>query len=348
MGSNYEPISLYKLYGGPLGSYQNSILRPLDTVSVPIDIKRGTFGPNDPAEDVACKWPNYAGSKFQQWCSEENAMKYYAMRPILNPDNYYDLLNKLFDTIVLQSNNSIRKSPIFPNEDAWNVVYCTESKKDIMSFIMERVTKSVSLIPEMYKNGSWVIEQFHWTDAEVYMLVSSGKLYYRVLFNLYNPLRSISTRTECVVATHLDSRMKPIIIYMGLVSAEKSQDNDPVGYNLNSQDEGISLTDNYPTDLTWNYGNTLVSQTFNKYGFYDPEETVELSEKEYLPGSLSKRIRQFEETAPEYLLPAGTVKLTPGGRPVTESSSNNNIYQSYMNNEHKVTTNEIGKVYYTV
>ena len=89
-------ISLQNQYGGPIGTYRIPLIRPMDTVAVPHDIKRGSV-------EELCRWPVYAGSKFQQWCSEDNAMKFHAMRPIVNSDQYTENLSILFDTIVMRS-----------------------------------------------------------------------------------------------------------------------------------------------------------------------------------------------------------------------------------------------------
>ena len=66
-------------------------------------------------------------------------------------------------------------------------VFCTNTQKDIMSFIMGKVALQVSKMPRFNKNSSWGAEQFiHTEPTEIYEY--SGKMgrYYRVIFNLYN------------------------------------------------------------------------------------------------------------------------------------------------------------------
>ena len=63
-----------------------------------------------------------------------------------------------------------------------------------MNWLMEKVAEAVSVIPEMHKNGPWKVERFFWTDAKMFNYIdSSGNTFYRILFNLFNPLRSDSS-----------------------------------------------------------------------------------------------------------------------------------------------------------
>lgn len=361
-GPGAEPISLFKQYGGALGTYRIPIIRPMDTVMVPRDIKRDTF------ENVKCQWPVYAGSKFQQWCSEENAIKYHAMRPIQTGNTYNNNLDKLFDTIVMrsmQTHNIKRVKPNFGQDSntMWNALFCNESKNNIMNFIMSRVAEAVNVLPEMQKNGSWGSEQFYWTDAQIYQIVFKGQLFYKVLFNLYNPLRSTSTQVECTILVDFDGQ-NPMIIYIGFVSDEfwsMTGENDYKdgsvlkGYNIapagKNPQINIENTVNgpAPTNFGWNYENTLMTQEFNKYGFYDSYgNNVEIDAS--VPDSLKGKLKQFEDNSKEYLFPAGMVKPNIQGYPETVSSNYENVYQTGIEFNKNGPTNyikNIGKVSFT-
>ena len=316
-----DTISLQKLYGGAINTYQPSIIRPFDTTMLPRDITRGTF-------ETECKYPVYTGSKFQQWCSEDDAINYFAMRPIINPNDYNAILKKLFESVVMRSfgifNINISKPDI--RNDLWQSVFCDTTKKDVMNFIMLKIAEAVAVIPEMHKNGSWKVEQFHYTDAELYQLAYDDKLFYKVLFNLYNPLRSVSTQVESTV---LINNQKPIIIQLGFVSTETDEGSVP-GYNVgiagkNSQiNIDTPVEQIIPTDVTWNYGNTLLDQQFNKYGYYDPGYNVSIEGG--IPDSLRKQINNFENTSNEYLFKPGNVKLNPEGVPVMVNALYDPIY----------------------
>ena len=68
-------------------------------------------------------------------------------------------------------------------------------------------------------------------------------------------------------------------------------------------------TDPEPTPVDWLYANTLLDQEFNKYGFYDQENNVNIV-KASVPDSLKSQINNFEKKSSSYLLPAGRVGFT--------------------------------------
>ena len=55
----------------------------------------------------------------------------------------------------------------------WSAVFCSSNSEAIMSYIMLKVAESVLKIPEMYHNGSWKIEQFQYTDPDIYQFIDS-------------------------------------------------------------------------------------------------------------------------------------------------------------------------------
>lgn len=336
---NTAPIRLYKQYGGVVGGYQNSMIRPFDTVMVPRDIKRGTG--LDMFEEK-CNWPDYAGGKFQKWCSEENAINYHAMRPIVEIDEYNKMLKKLFETVLMQS----KKFPLFPNDDflqntdhqAWSAVFCSDTLNNIMNYIMLQITKAVQVLPDMHKNGSWKVEQFYWTDPLVYEVVYKGKIYFKVLFNLYNPLRSTSTQVQTTLTTKIKSRNgKPFldqdirIIELDFINKEWN-DGGIDGHNTARAGRNYQInleTSPIPQSNGWLYENTLLKQEFNKYGYYDNNSEYNINVEVDLPNELRNKIRNYESTAPEYLLPAGIVRLNEEGAPKTVLSNHDTVYASF-------------------
>jgi hypothetical protein len=306
---NGGPIYALNKYGGIVNGYQPSIIRPIDSVMVPRDLNRGTF------DEEKCNWPCYAGSKYQKWCSEEDAINYHAMRPLVNPNTYNMWLEKLFYTVVEGHNKEL---PI--QNDVWSSVFCDNSKSSIMNFMMEKVAKGVSLIPEMHKNGSWGVEQFYWTDAKLFQYVEPGLgTYYRILFNLYNPLRSVGTEVQAVVFMNPEKPADLSLKYMGFVNQlEWKMDGQSIdgvsGFNVapagrNPQiDIETEIETPQPTDVGWLYGNTLLDQQFNQYGFYEEGSNVQIESG--VPESLKKRIKTFEQQSPSYLLGCSTPKYS--------------------------------------
>ncbi len=292
-----DNIKLYKEDGTILGGYVPFIIRPLDNVQVPRDLKRDN-------DIYKCSWPLNAGSKFQQWCSEENAIDYYAMRPNITPDTYNNWLQILFNRIA-------PKKMRFKNPK-WSSIFCDNSREQLMNFIMIKVAEEVSKIPEMHKNGSWKYEQFHWTDADIYQFIDeNNNVYYNILFNLYNPLRSISTQVECtLLITDIIT-----IVYMGFVNNTRDKsDIFPIDTFSTKTNKIIVKNDlnelkNDNSVVDWNYANTLLKQEFNQYGFYNNDNNIKL--KQFgISDTMKNKINQISNKSNSYLLPAGKVNYT--------------------------------------
>lgn len=323
---NNEKINLWNAYGGGISGYIPFIIRPFDTVHMPKDIKRGTFNTegyetHENTENITCNGPLFTGSNKQQWCSEKNAINYYAMRPIIQADTYNDNLKKMFSIVVGGPNQK-------PMNPKWVAVNCSASTKSIMAFIMQKVASAVYTMPEMKKNGSWGIEQFHWTDATIFQFMDSNKKgFYDILFNLYNPLRSISTLVEVVLVSEREGLR---ITFMDFINQGSDKDNkDGCGIQAhNDQYAGIDtqIGEPVPTEVEWNYGNTLLKQEFNEHGFYEAGNNINLVGD--VPDSLRQAIKEFENNARSYLMPSTKVNFNGvvGDGPGTGSDINRYKY----------------------
>jgi hypothetical protein len=298
-------IELIKSDGVALGTYSPWIVRPFDNVS------------SNPSKGSGCNWPAYSDKKHQQWCSEENAIKYHAMRPIITAEKYNELLEVMFKGMK-DSNIPIPGDDNF--EEVNMAVFCTETQKSLMSWLMQKIAVQVEKIPDFQKNSSWGSERFYELDVQMYQYVLEPKqqTYFKILFNLYNPLRSVSTY---VVATIFLQDGKPKLVDIDFVNEGKM--NDYVGpqnglgpINAQNVDNGfknkgaISLfvplgvedspdglkkwEDDYkknPNSLNWNYQNTLQEQKFNDKGFHSNVKEDNIEIKGGIPESLRNKLK---------------------------------------------------------
>lgn len=282
-----------------VNGYQPSIIRPLNLT----DWSKGS----------QCSWPMYSKDKNQSYCSEENAIKYYAMRPLVTPTTYNEWLKNMFSILANPGGevNKLMNSKLIPT------VGCGDAKKDIMVWLMKKIAVAVDQIPAMKKNSTWGNEQFHYTDEEVYGFeTSDGKSkVYKVIFNLYNPLRSTSTLVEVVVIKPFVEYIDPnypykrgltggqykeyVIAKMDFVNKGEWNSTDtnlpPVmqGYNLPKAngDLLVNLNSTKETDIQeWNYMNTLNKQKFNSWGYYDKDNNVKIEAG--VPDSLKNAIKK--------------------------------------------------------
>ena len=119
---------------------------------------------------------------------------------------------------------------------------------------------------------------------------------YKLIFNLYNPLRSTATLVEAVVVSPEDKGF--VLVKMGFVNGEWDSDNTDLpdamrGYNLPKPNGDLVIDLNsvgLPSSSVqdWNYANTLNVQKFNEFGFYDSSNNVEI---EGIPQSLREAIK---------------------------------------------------------
>ncbi len=311
-GYNKDGIQLVKSDGVTVGGYRHQIVRPFDSIS-------------DQISSDSCNGPCYTGRKYQTWCNEENAMNYHAMRPIISYSEYLKNVQKMFTMI---------KDPIteeVPNiiSPEYTTVFCTETQKSIMDWLMTKMAVAVSKMPEMQRNGPWKSERFYETDVKLFQFVNGDTNIYQVLFNLYNPLRSMSIQ---VIATVLVREVKgsqmPFLMNIRFVSEPNMTDYQssangfgPInGHNISSTNDSyktmniipfnpLGLPDSPeglkeygqnwkddPNQFDWTYQNTLEVQKFNKYGFYSNDKKDNVKIQGGVPDSLKMALSKCSET----------------------------------------------------
>jgi hypothetical protein len=284
--------------GGVIGSYRPFILRPFDSVTA-YDKKSN------------CKWPCYSGFKYQKWCNEENAIKYHGMRPLMSPNDYNKNLRKMFNLIV---DRDIPKN-LNIDKNKYAAVFCTETKEGLMSWLMKKISLAVSKMPEFQKNGPWVSEQFYHVDVQLYQFVDeNGVTNFNIIFNLYNPLRSVATLVTAEVFIVggrpllksidfvNDSEMKDYMPPQNGFGAINGQNTtptekfgfsidqfEPLGYNNSPSGFDRFKSDYFknPNEFDWNYQNTLYKQKFNEHGFYSNVDSENINIEPGVPDDLN-------------------------------------------------------------
>lgn len=332
---NQGPINLWKDGGrSPINGYNPFIIRTPNNVKVPRDITT-VDDKTGAKETMSCEWPSWSGGQFQEWTNEKVAMYEYQMRPIMEPKYYNQILMKMFNLIVYNSTGLDNTQDIPYGTADYGAVSCGSgtSPDDIMKILMGHVANAVAEMPEMHRNGSYNTEQFHYTDPDMYKFMGpEDEIYYQILFNLYNPLRSVSTY---VYATIQVNDNKVFIYRLSFVNnklwttTEDMPDVDSNGTrieNFNLGPVGNRTISAVPHTLEpgvntmpWLYANTLLDQQFNKYGFYDNiggvNNNIEIT-KIGVPDSLKQRISNVQKYSNTYLFEPATVAyngIVPNG-----------------------------------
>jgi hypothetical protein len=334
---NDDQIGLIKSDGVIVGGYMPQILRPFDSVTA------------NPSKGSDCKWPCYSDKKFQQWCSEENAINYHAMRPLIAPNQWNKNLKKMFNLMLDKKGPSSGIPEYNQFEKVDTAVFCTESQQALMSWLMQKVAVAVNKMPEMQKNGPWKSERFVEMDVQMYQFVNpDSSTYFKIIFQLFNPLRSVAT---LVVATIFVISGQPSLVAMDFVNEgsmgdymEPQNGFGPItGHNVTrnfdsggggmdiipfeplgvpNTPEGMQLWEsNYkknPNEFDWNYQNTLEVQKFNKEGFHSNVPGDNIKIEGGVPDSLKKVLRDRSNTCKEDNLMSC---MTPGYTGITGVSA---------------------------
>jgi hypothetical protein len=237
------------------------------------------------------------------------------MRPLITPHQYIENLRKMFKGIIDETNSNVVNPSVFSNDkDNYSYVFCSETQKSIMEWLMGKIALQVSKMPEMQRNGPWKSERFYDTDVQLYEFTGDDKSshYYKIIFNLYNPLRSTSTMVYAVVQVSGSSSAKskdkiPKLLKISLINDQSMENSSMPGHNLPSNivlPEALGFEDSNkgwkewtnneksdPNEFDWNYMNTLEVQKFNKNGIHSnvPGENIVI--KGGVPESLKKALR---------------------------------------------------------
>lgn len=273
-------------------------------------------------------------------CNPEIEAKYYAMRPLLNTDQYHDMLGKLFRHIeqkVPFPTASIRFPEEFCDKDCFH---------GVIRFIMDRINRAKTDLPvfKAYaKNDTWGGEQFAYLNEKVYAFTAQdtnrmseqeraraarygavpGPRKFVVTFTLHNTLRSSSTD---VVATVFSKNNK---YYLRSINFATKGPSDWVqAYTFQPSKGGIEPQPGNNSDTnkpSWLFGNTIQNKLFNLKGFYDEPNNI------LIEGGVPKELNAFVDKHDQkiYMPPANRLNSVAKGSRAGYFEPNK--YTTYVN-----------------
>lgn len=267
--------------------------------------------------------------------------RYYAQRPLLNPDQYYKLIENMLQYIRNSYSNvpnSINKE-LFIHQDEFSE---GNTYSNVMKFIMNIINqakKKTKSMVEYAKVDTWGGENFAFIDQKVFSFsrysndtlsdtagrgdfaeieqerakfarTSKEPKKLIVNFNLYNTLRNISTD---VLAEVFYLHGKYYFSDIQITSKKETNHIKPVSISMNKTGN-INLNNNDlpgnrgPTPQ-WIYANTMENQTFNSKGFHDPN-----GENIFIQGGIPEEFKEIVKADPNaYMTKTYNAQDLPGG-----------------------------------
>jgi hypothetical protein len=242
-------------------------------------------------------------------CNLKSEGKNYAMRPILNSNSYYEMLEYLFKSI--EDKIKIDDSKMVYPED-----FSSENEySDCMRFMMKKINKGIDTLPlfvDYAKKDTWNGEQVSFLNEKIFVFQKkdmnklsqqekaflarngglSGDKKFIVAFTLYNPRRTISV--DSVATLYLvNKKFKLTDISF---ASKKSSTGGLEGQNVSGKG-GIECSSlSLKEEPQWIFGNTIDNQVFNKQGFLssNPEENYTI--KGGIPEDLIPLLQKCENS----------------------------------------------------
>ena len=149
-----------------------------------------------------------ASLPLQKWCSTNVAVESFAMRPIVNPQEYFNQINKYLASIIYTDSIELKKSGI-PNEHFY--LYDDNGKEPESSFIqtikydvINRLNYYMGTSTDqvgIFKEYNPLCEGFVVTDIDIVTYKSQqnpNHFFHKILFSAFNTTRynTISFRAE--------------------------------------------------------------------------------------------------------------------------------------------------------
>lgn len=287
--------------------------------------------------------------------------KYYAQRPLLNPDEYHKMLELLLNHITKKSQ---KKLPNFIREIQGLFIYQDqfsqgETYSDVMKHIMKTINQSkkqIKQLVEYAKKDTWGGENFAFLDQKVFSFsrYNSSNLSEQdrarlanernepkklvVNFDLYNTLRSAATNVNVSVfyfkgryyIEHIDFSTKKTSSG-GLEPYSFSSDKQSGGIVIDQSKNGYKDRNPVPN---WIFGNTIENTLFNSKGFHGTD-----SENYIINGGVPDEFKEVLKSNPNgYLMKFNSGQKLGNGGPLFPSSpdstgANANITPNFPTSE---------------
>ena len=276
---------------------------------------------------------NYSGCSslpLQSWCSTDVAVESFAMRPIVNPKEYFDNINKYLASVIYTDSVNLKQSGL--TNDHYYILndYGYEPESSLMQAIKLEVSDKLSYYMsatvdqvKIFKEANPLCEGFVITDIDITVYRSQenrNHYFHKILFSAFNTTRynTVSFKAEAyqdttpmmqewnqgIAAMSSSSTGSNSIIYVSMihllnntVCVTGQEDScDYKGYNITSSFSQL-LNDNFlkqPSGLMWEKPDAISRNVYNNDGNYDEDGHIRITD--YGPSNLDQLIKSFKLT----------------------------------------------------
>uniref|UniRef100_A0A6C0B0V6 Uncharacterized protein n=1 Tax=viral metagenome TaxID=1070528 RepID=A0A6C0B0V6_9ZZZZ len=181
-----------------------------------------------------------ASLPLQTWCQPEVAVASFAMRPIVNPKEYFENINKYLASIIYTDSINLKASGLSQEHYSLYPDYGYEPESSFIQAIKLEVSNKLDFYMSasadqvtMFTNLNPLCEGFIITDMELTVYRSQqnpNHFFHRILFSAFN-----TTRYNTVS-----------------FKAEAYQDTTPIMEQWNNAVKDVSLSENTPKNINTN------------------------------------------------------------------------------------------------
>jgi len=279
----------------------------------------------------------YGKGEMAKPCKPSVEAKYYAQRPIINPNAYEKMLDSLLQSIQEPLPAKIEEKHN-PDNMSYPLEFCPDDcYTDVMKYIMKKINfakKHLPVFKDFAKNDTWGGEQYAFWNEKVFVFTKHSEAglsqqeraeiarynkhvgearKFIVTFTLHNTTRSSSTD---LVATVFDIENRKYLTRIDFASRLDGDPNAPDGISIpraGVRHDSVNLNNNdlpVPETPQWIFANTVENKTFNANGFHDPDPSKNILIPGGVPPEFEEYLNNHEQA---YLLKGGSAMRLPGG-----------------------------------
>lgn len=258
-------------------------------------------------------------SKRSSDCNPTIASDYYAMRPIIQHNEYENILKQILIDSVDPIEEEEEEEEILDNYKYPMRFIYDGDEDNLMKFIMKRLEESYSNNNKNNKyamNDTWKGESFSFLNKKIYGFLSEKidekqpvkkspkKIKYVVNFSLFNNHR-YSSNDIIIEVFKKDNQFKIKSAILGTFNVKNTVEGVDITSDIDINSNTLKACNNVPK---WLYGNTLENLVFNEHGFYEEgnNKLIQGGVPDDLVPELEKYSQQFlPEVSHEPILPKG-------------------------------------------